>query len=171
MNSKIIIVNVFRWFILLFVQIFLLKNMGFYDLSTPFTYVLFLLLLPFNIPNILLYLIAFGTGLTLDAFYDTMGVHASACVVLAFVRILFISISLNREAHDDPEPSLSYMGFQWFTLYAFLCILAHHFVLFFLEAFRLTDFGYTLIRCGLSCIFTLLLVLLIEFIFYKRTSR
>ncbi|TDG36768.1 rod shape-determining protein MreD [Pedobacter changchengzhani] len=171
MNSRTIIINIVRWVLLLFVQVFLLKNMGFYDLSTPFIYVLFLLLLPFNIPNILLYIIAFGTGLTLDAFYDTMGVHATACVVLAFVRISFIAISLNKDAHDDPEPSLSYMGFQWFALYSLLCIIAHHLVLFFLEAFKLSEIGYTLIRCGLSVIFTVLLILLIEFIFYKRTSR
>lgn len=171
MKSRVVIVNLIRWIVLVFVQIFLLKNMAFYDLSTPFIYVLFLLLLPFNTPNILLYLLAFITGLTLDAFYDTMGVHASACVVLAFVRISFISISLNRDAIDDPEPSLSYMGFQWFTLYAFLCIITHHLVLFFLEAFKLTEISYTLMRCGLSCIFTLILILLVEFIFYKRTSR
>jgi len=171
MSSRLIIINIIRWFILLFVQIFLLKNMGFYDLSTPFIYVLFLLLLPFRIPNILLYLLAFGTGLTLDAFYDTMGVHATACVVLAFVRISFISISLNKDAIDDPEPALSYMGFQWFALYSFLCISTHHLVLFFLETFRLTEIGYTLMRCGISCIFTLGLILLVEFIFYKRTSR
>ena len=171
MNSRLIIVNVIRWFILLFVQIFLLKNMGFYDLSTPFIYVLFILLLPFGIPNIVLYLLAFGTGLTLDTFYDTMGVHATACVVLAFVRISFISISLNKDAIDDPEPSLSYMGFQWFALYAFLCVITHHLVLFFLETFRLTEIGYTLMRCGLSCVLTLLIILLVEFIFYKRTSR
>ncbi|RYG19793.1 MAG: rod shape-determining protein MreD [Chitinophagaceae bacterium] len=171
MNSRLIIVNIIRWFILLFVQIFLLKNMGFYDLSTPFIYVLFILLLPFGIPNILLYALAFATGLTLDAFYDTMGVHATACIVMSFVRISFISISLNRDAIDDPEPSLSYMGFQWFALYALLCVLSHHLVLFFLETFRLTEISYTLMRCGLSCIFTLLIILLVEFIFYKRTSR
>ena len=171
MNSKIVLVNILRWFILLFIQIILLRNLSLYSLSTPFVYILFLLLLPFGIPNIVLYLLAFITGLTLDAFYDTMGVHATACVVLAFVRISFISISLNRDAIDDPEPSLSYMGFQWFSLYAFLCVIAHHLVLFFLETFKVTEIGYTLMRCGLSCIFTLLIILLVEFIFYKRTSR
>jgi len=171
MNSRIIIVNVIRWFILLFVQIFLLKNMGFYDLSTPFIYILFLLLLPFGMPNIVLFLLAFGTGLTLDAFYDTLGVHATACVVLAFVRVSFINISLNRDSIDDPEPSLSYMGFRWFALYALLCVLAHHLVLFFLETFKLTEIAYTLMRCGLSCIFTLLLILLVEFIFFRRRAR
>lgn len=171
MNSRLVIINVVRWCLLLFVQIFLLKNMSFYNLSTPFIYVLFLLLLPFGIPNILLYLLAFITGLTLDAFYDTMGVHTTACVVLAFVRILFISVSLSRDAIDDPEPSLSYMGFRWFFLYSTICVLSHHLFLFFLEAFKLTEISYTLVRCGLSCIFTIVLLLLVEFIFFKRKSR
>eukprot|EP01136_Pigoraptor_vietnamica_P034710 Opistho-1_new@98999 len=134
MNSKTIILNIVRWLVLLFVQIFLLRNLNYYNLSTPFIYVLFLLVLPFGIPNLLLYLIAFGTGLTLDAFYDTLGVHTTACVALAFVRILFISISLNRDAIDEPEPSLGNMGFTWFTIYATLCIFIHHLFVFFLEA-------------------------------------
>jgi len=170
MSSKIILINIFRWLVLLFVQIFLLRNMAFYNLSTPFIYVLFILVLPFNIPNLLLYVIAFITGLTLDAFYDTLGVHTSACIALAFVRILFISVSLNREAIDEPEPSLGNMGFRWFSLYAVLCIFVHHFVLFFLEAFKLTSLSYTLGRTLLSVVFTLFTVLLVEFIFHNRKS-
>ncbi|MCD0488265.1 rod shape-determining protein MreD [Pedobacter sp. MC2016-14] len=171
MNSKIILVNCVRWIILLFVQIFLLRNMSFYDLATPFVYVLFLLLLPFGIPNILLYLIAFGTGLTLDAFYDTIGVHTAACTMLAFVRILFISVSVNRDNFDEPAPTLGNMGFKWFLLYALLCISTHHIVLFLLEAFKFSELGYTLLSCLFSAIFTLVTVILIEFIFYNRKMR
>lgn len=168
MNIKLSILNIIRWFVLLFVQIFLLKNLGFYDLSTPFVYILFIMLLPFGIPNLLLYLLAFATGLTLDAFYDTLGVHATACVVLAFVRISFISISVTRDGFDEPEPSLSQMGFKWFLLYALLCVFSHHLVLFLLETFRLSEIGYTMVRCMLSCIFTLFTIFLVEYLFFKR---
>lgn len=171
MNSRLILTNILRWFILLFVQILLLRNLSFYNLATPFVYVLFLLLLPFNTPNLLLYLIAFGTGLTLDAFYDTLGVHAAACVALAFVRILFISISVNREGFDEPEPTLGNMGFKWFSLYALLCIFSHHLIVFLLEAFKLSELSYTLLRCLMSGAFTWLLIILIEFIFYNRKTR
>ncbi|WP_316772084.1 rod shape-determining protein MreD [Pedobacter frigiditerrae] len=170
MNSKTIFLNIFRWIVLLFVQIFLLRNLSFYNLSTPFVYVLFILVLPFRIPNLLLFLIAFFTGLTLDAFYDTMGVHASACVALALVRILFISVSLNRDAIDEPEPSLGNMGFKWFSIYAVLCIFVHHLVLFFLEAFKLSELAYTLGRSLLSVVFTMFTVLLVEAIFHNRKS-
>lgn len=170
MNSKTILLNIFRWVILLFVQIFLLRNLIFYNLSTPFIYVLFLLVLPFRIPNLLLFIIAFGTGLTIDTFYDTIGVHTTACVALAFVRILFISVSLNRDAIDEPEPSLGNMGIKWFSIYMVLCIFVHHIFVFFLEAFKLNEFYYTLTRSLLSVIFTFFVVLLVEFIFHNRKS-
>jgi len=170
MNSKTIFINIVRWIVLLFVQIFLLRSLSFYNLSTPFIYILFILVLPFRIPNLLLYLIAFGTGLTIDAFYDTLGVHTTACVALALVRILFISVSLNRDSIDEPEPSLGNMGLKWFSIYAVLCILTHHLFVFFLEAFKLTELAYTLGRCLLSAVFTLFIVLLAEFIFHNRKS-
>lgn len=170
MNSKTIFLNIFRWIVLLFVQIFLLRNLSFYNLSTPFVYVLFILVLPFRIPNLLLFIIAFGTGLTMDAFYDTMGVHTTACVALAFVRILFISVSLNRDAIDEPEPSLGNMGFKWFSIYAVLCIFVHHLVVFFLEAFKLSELAYTFGRSLLSVVFTMFTVLLVEAIFHNRKS-
>lgn len=171
MNSKIVLVNVLRWFILLLTQILLLRNLSFYNMATPFVYILFLMLLPFSIPNLFLYLIAFATGLTLDAFYDTLGVNAAACVMLAFVRISFISLTLNRDGFDEPEPTLGNMGFKWFILYAILCVFSHHLVLFFLETFRLAEFSYTLLRCFLSGIFTLFTIILIEFVFYNRKAR
>jgi len=171
MNSKLILINILRWFLLLFIQIILLRNLSFYNLATPFVYVLFLLLLPFGMPNILLYLIAFGTGLSMDAFYDTLGVHAAACVTLVFVRIQFISISVNRDGFDEPEPTLGNMGFKWFSLYSLLCIFSHHLVLFLLEAFKISELSYTLMRCLTSGIFTWFIIILIEFLFYNRRLR
>ncbi len=170
MSGRLLIINLLRWMTLLFVQIFLLRNLAFYNLSTPFVYVLFILILPFQTPNLLLYILAFATGITLDAFYDTLGVHTSACIAMAFVRTLFISISLNRDATDEPEPTLGNMGLRWFSLYAVLCIFVHHLILFFLEAFKLSSWSYTLSRTLLSVVFTLFTVLLVEFIFHNRKS-
>ena len=124
-----------------------------------------------ELPNMLLYIIAFGTGLTLDAFYDTLGVHASACAVLAFVRIQFISVSVNRDGFDEPEPTLGNMGFKWFSLYSLLCIFSHHLVLFVLEAFKISELSYTLMRCLTSGVFSWLIIILIEFLFYNRRLR
>lgn len=170
--SKIIIVNLIRFIVLVFLQVFLLKNVTLYDLSTPYLYILFILLLPFETPNFILFPLAFIIGLTIDAFYDTPGLHAASCVLLAFVRILFISITVQKEGFDnEPEPTLSIMGFRWFLTYALVLTVFHHFFLFNLEVLNLSDLEYTLSRVVLSSIFTVFLMLISGLLFFRRKER
>jgi rod shape-determining protein MreD len=170
--SRAIIINIIRFFVLVFMQVFLLKNVTLYNLSTPYLYILFILLLPFETPNIVLFALSFILGLTIDAFYDTPGLHAASCVILAFVRILFISITVQKDGFDnEPEPTMSNMGFRWFFTYALILTLFHHFFLFNLEVFRFSEIPYTLSRFVLSSIFTVFLMLLVGFLFYRRKER
>jgi len=170
--SRTILINVLRFVILVFMQVFLLKNVTLYNISTPYLYIMFILLLPFEIPNLLLFALSFILGLTIDAFYDTPGLHAASCVLLAFVRILFISITVQKDGFDnEPEPTLSVMGLRWFFTYALILTLAHHFFLFNLEVFRLSEIPYTLSRFVLSSIFTVFLMLLSGLLFYRRKER
>jgi hypothetical protein len=170
--SRTILINLIRFVVLILVQVFLLKNITLYSLSIPYLYILFILLLPFEIPNILLFALAFLAGLVIDAFYDTPGLHASACVLLAFVRILFISITVQKDGFDnDPEPTLSVMGFRWFFTYASILTLFHHFFLFNLEVFRLNEIQYTFTRFILSSIFTVFLMVVTGLLFFRRKER
>lgn len=167
-----IVINVLRFFLLVFIQVFLLKNITLYNLATPYLYILFILLLPFEIPNLLLFAFAFIIGITIDAFYDTPGLHAAACVVLAFVRVLFISITVQKEGFDnEPEPTLSIMGFRWFFTYALVLTAVHHFFLFNLEVFSLSGIEFTLSRVVLSTLFTVFLILISGLLFYRRKER
>ena len=170
--SRVLIFNLIRFVVLILLQAFLLKNISLYNLSVPYLYILFILLLPFETPNLLLFLLSFVLGITIDAFYDTPGLHAAACVVLAFVRVLFISITVQKDGFDnEPEPTLGNMGFRWFFTYAAVLILFHHFFLFNLEVFRLSELQYTLLRFLSSSVFTLFLVLISSFLFYRRKER
>jgi len=170
--SKVILINLLRFIVLVFIQVFLLKNIAVYNLSTPYLYILFILLLPFETPNVLLFALAFITGLTVDAFYDTPGLHAASCTVLALVRILFISITVQKEGFDnEPEPTLSIMGFRWFFTYALVLTFIHHFFLFNLEAFSLSQIPYTLGRFILSSVFTVFLMLISGLLFFRRRER
>jgi len=105
-------------------------------------------------------------------FYNTPGLHAASCVLLAFVRILFISITVQKEGFDnEPEPTLSVMGFRWFFTYALILTLFHHFFLFNLEVFRFSEIQYTLTRVVLSTIFTVFLMLVSGLLFYRSKER
>jgi len=170
--SRAIIINMLRFIALVFIQVFLLKNISLYDLSTPYLYILFILLLPFETPNIVLFALSFIIGLTIDTFYDTPGLHTAACVLLAFARVLFISITVQKEGFDnEPEPTLSIMGFRWFFTYTLILTLLHHFFLFILEVFRFEEIQHTLTRALLSSIFTVFLILISGLLFYKSKER
>ncbi|GAC1301237.1 MAG: rod shape-determining protein MreD [Mucilaginibacter sp.] len=169
---KAVFVNLIRFVVLVFLQVFLLKNITLYNLSTPYLYILFILLLPFETPNVLLFVLAFILGITIDAFYDTPGLHAAACVLLAFVRILFISITVQKDGFDnEPEPTLSIMGLRWFFTYALVLTLFHHFFLFNLEAFNISELQYMIGRVIMSTLFTVFLMLMSGLLFFRRKER
>jgi len=170
--SKHIFINLLRFIVLVFVQVFLLKNISLYNLATPYLYILFILLLPFQTPNVLLFALAFIMGLTIDGFYDTPGLHAASCVILAFVRIVFINLTVPKEGFDnEPEPTLGIMGFRWFFTYILTLTLFHHFFLFSIEAFSFSEIQYTISRFLLSSLFTIVLILMSGLLFYRRKER
>jgi uncharacterized membrane protein len=170
--SNNLIGNIVRFIVLVLLQVGLLKNIGYYNLVSPFPYILFILLLPFRINNFFLYLLAFLTGLTIDAFYDSIGVHAAACIALAWFRIFFHSITLDIDDQESSKtPSWGNMGFKWFVTYVTFGTITHHLALFFVEVFSFENIGNTLMSILLSSIFTIILILIIGIVTYQRKSR
>jgi rod shape-determining protein MreD len=66
----------------------------------PILYYLFILWLPFSLNRFSLLLIAFVTGLMLDYFTQTPGLHAAACVLIAYVRPFIISILIPKDTAE-----------------------------------------------------------------------
>ncbi len=170
--AKILAYNLVRFVVLIALQVFLFKNIGYYNFATPFPYILFILLIPVGTPNFLLFLLAFLTGLTVDAFYDTLGVNAAACAALAWGRILLVRITLQTDHYENYiTPLWGNVPFRWYFLYITTLTLFHHSVLFMMEVFSFHQFHYTLIRIFLSCIFTVVIILLFSLLFYRKKQR
>ena len=170
--GSVIIINIVRFIVMVLLQVVLFKNIGYYNVATTYPYIFFLFLLPIGLPNLLLFLICFLTGLTIDAFYDSVGVHAAACVGLALFRIFFHKITIDVELKESfNTPSLGVMGTKWFLSYVFFGAVVHHFFLFLIETFTFSNFLYTLASTILSSIFTTCIILLMSLLVYKRKSR
>jgi rod shape-determining protein MreD len=128
---------------------------------------MFILLLPIEIPSWLLLLLSFVTGLTIDFFSGSPGMHTSATVLAGFVRPYVLRIVSPKDGYESgSDPSMIIYGFRWFFLYALLIVLIHHTTLFYLEVFRFADFFRTMLRVFLSTLFSMMFILLIEF--YRR---
>ena len=81
-----------NFILLVFLQVFILNNIQFSGYINPYIYVLFILILPFEIPSWFLIIIAFFLGLTIDLFSHTVGMHSSATVFMAFLRPYVLKI-------------------------------------------------------------------------------
>ena len=164
--------NIFRFIILVLFQVLILDNIEAGGYLNPFLYILFILMLPFETPDWLVLLLGFFIGLTIDMFTDTLGMHTSASVFAAFIRKFILRIIAPRDGYEASfKPTFRQMGFSWFLAYASILIFAHHFMLFFLEIFRLSDFFFTFLKVIFSSVFTLLLVFVAQMLFQTPRDR
>jgi rod shape-determining protein MreD len=150
-------------------QLLVLNNINLGGYINPFIYILFIILLPFNTPGWLLLILGFFTGLTMDSFSNTLGMHSSATLFLCFIRPYVISIISTSENTDKASsPNLSSNGLEWFIRYSLILIVAHHIVLFYLEAFTFAHFFLTLARVLISSATTFVFILLSQFFFFNK---
>ena len=163
---------IFRFIVLIAVQVLVLNHVEISGYINPFLYVLFILMLPVRIPRLLLLITAFATGLCVDLFTNTAGMHAAACVMMAFLRPGWLKIIAPRDGYDvEAVPSVKRFGFQWFIIYSSVMVLVHHVALFYIEVFRFSEFFTTLTRALLSTAVTLLLIIITQYLFTKAEER
>jgi cell shape-determining protein MreD len=163
-----VIKNSIRFIVLVLLQVLIVQNirLGSYIILLP--YVLFILLLPFETPKLMVLLYAFITGLTIDMFYDTAGMHAAACTLIGFSRYYVLKLLSPREGYEPGQtPNIDSMGSVWFITYSLIIIFIHHLFFFYLEIFRFNEFFKTLLRVFLSTIGTFCFVYVVQFLFYK----
>lgn len=160
---------VIMFVVLVLLQALLLNNIQFSGYVNPYLYVLFILLLPFETPRYLLLFLGFFLGLSIDIFSNTPGMHASATTFMAFLRPSTIDLISSRDNVDaTSSPRLTLMGFGWFMRYTLLLVVAHHLFLFFVEAFSVNAFIHTLTRSLLSAAFTIILIIISQFLIFKE---
>lgn len=167
--SKQIFINVFNFILLVVLQILVFDNIQLFGFINPYVYVLFILLLPLETPRWLLLVLAFILGYTIDYFSHTIGLNIAATVFVAYLRPKLISLIIPKlEPGPDIKIGIKVFGFKSFLLYSSILVLIHHFTLFFLEIFRLTDFLSTTKRAFFSSIFTIFLIIISQYFIYTK---
>ncbi len=167
-----ILKNIGRFVFLVLLQGLILNDVNLWQgMAIPYLYILFLLMLPLETPRWLELLIGLALGLTMDMFTNTLGIHASACVLVAYIRPLYLNAIAPRDGYEyGQRASIKDFGLSWFIKYAAVLILIHHFWLFFVEVYSLKGFFNTLLRVVLSAAFTLLLTIISQYLIMTRRS-
>ena len=157
--------------VLVLVQVLILNNIQFSGFVNPYVYILFILLLPFTIPGYMLLGLSFLLGISVDIFNNTPGVHAGATVLLGFLRPGIAELISSREMIEKGNsPNMKQLGFASFLKYTIIAVFIHHLFLFYAEAFSFDGFFHTLLRCILSSVFSVVLILASQFILFKNVE-
>lgn len=166
MTSRTVFFNIVRFFFLILLQVLILNHVNLGGYINPLFYIYFILLLPFSISKGVMLISSFLLGLGVDIFTNTIGLNAASCVIMAFARPFVInSISSGPEGLIGDTPALKNQGIKWFLYYTIILVLIHHTFLFFLEIFRFIEFFRTFLRVVLSSTFTIILILISEYVF------
>jgi hypothetical protein len=116
----------------------------------------------------LLLLSSFFLGLSVDYFSGVPGIHAAASVFMAYARPGVIKlVGLRDDMAPGVEPGIKYFGALWFITYSFILVFLHHIFLFYIEVFRFNEFFITLFRAFVSTLVTVLLVMVVQYLFYR----
>lgn len=162
MNS-ILFVNIFRFLLLLAVQIIVFNNMNFLGYVSPYPYILFIILYPVNSNKSGLLLASFLLGLIMDIFSNSGGIHSTACLILAYCRPYLFKFSFGLSYEYQTVKLNDVLTPERFS-FILLSVLIHHIVLFILEAFKISFFFDILFRTILSTIFTIIICIIIIYL-------
>jgi rod shape-determining protein MreD len=155
--------------ILILFQVLVLNHIQFSGYVNPYVYIMIVLLLPSLTPSWLVLVTSFLSGLVIDLFCGSPGMHASATLLAGFSRPYVLRLISPSDGYESGSNlSMAVYGVRWFIIYTLLIVLIHHTALFFLEVFRFADFFRTILRILLSSFFTIGFILLIE---YYRKRR
>ncbi len=171
--NKLIQSNILRFILILLFQVLVCKGINLNQGSFQYFHVLFypiaILLLPVDMPKPYVLLSAFVLGIMVDIFYDSLGVHASASVFLAYARSYILRILEPRGGYSVKTMGLGNMEFSWFISYVSISMVIFLAVYFSMDAFSFVYFGRIVLNTLFSFILSVSLILIYQVIFRSRT--
>ena len=161
----------FIYFLLYVVaQVLLFKRLILFDgTSFCFLYVAFILLLPVETNKLLLMVIGFLLGFTIDIFYDSLGIHALALVTVSYLRNYWLNSITPQGGYDAGTSPAITNGVQWFLVYSVPMVFVHLALLFFVEAGGFGMFWFTMLKIMASLVFTIGVMLMLQFFSVPRS--
>ena len=123
------ILHIFQFFLLLFLQSFLLNNINLFGFINPNLYLLFIIIYRLDGNPTLLIIIGFVMGLLLDLLTQGSGGHTIATLTIAFLRLSIIKFSFGVN-YDVPMGMIKGSLLRQRLLYFMLMVVIHHLVLY-----------------------------------------
>ena len=159
---------VIHFLILLLIQLTILVNVQLHSYMYINIYILIIYILPYRLRNATILFFGFFLGLFIDLANNTMGIHAAATTLIAYIRPRLLMLTSNREQIDDIQGKQKISDFGWFFKYILISTAVFNVVLILGEAFSIQNFLITLLRIICSTVASIFFILLYYFIALKK---
>lgn len=156
-------------FVFLILQIPFLYKLVLFDQAFGFFYVGFILFFPYGYNRSVSMGAAFLSGLIIDMFSNTPGIHASACVLIAFVKDGWFQLVIG--ADDDVDLSWNELKVWGSLKYLLPLIFLHHFLIFTIENGGFSAFGILFGKILYSSIYSFIIVFGLSFLMAPKARR
>ena len=162
MNSSLFF-NLFRFIILLSLQVIVFNNINLFGFISPFPYILFIILYPVNGNKSGLLVASFLLGIILDMFSNSGGIHTTASLLLAYFRPSIFKFAFGVSYEYQTIKLNDTLTPERFS-FLLVAVVLHHLVLFIFESFQFSLLWDILIRTLLSIIVTLVICIIIIYL-------
>lgn len=138
-------------------------------MATPLVYIIFVLRFRRGTSKVLIMVLSFILGLSVDIFSNTPGLAATAMTLIGCLQPYVLELFLRREDEPDLIPSVHALGFMSYLTYA-LILLSVYCIYYFL-LYILPGYGEWLqwfLCSASSLLLTLAIILAVEYSKNKR---
>ena len=163
------ILHIFQFFLLLFLQSFLLNNINLFGFINPNLYLLFIIIYRLDGNPTLLIIIGFVMGLLLDLLTQGSGGHTIATLTIAFLRLPIIKFSFGVN-YDVPMGMIKGSLLRQRLLYFMLMVVIHHLVLYSIVYFSFDNTILILKNTLFTSFFTFIMVFISLGLFREKND-
>ncbi|HOZ97057.1 MAG TPA: rod shape-determining protein MreD [Niabella sp.] len=163
--------NIIRFVLFVFLQVYVLDKMPrLHQFISPYIYFLYILWLPFFTKRGWVIILGLFLGLSIDYYSVTPGLHAAACVLIAYLRPFVINLFAPKDATEFSykEPSSKAMGWSAYLLYALILSFFHNSYLLFLEWLSFGSFIEFLMKVIITTAISMVMIGIAELIFPRK---
>lgn len=156
MNNQIKIA--FQFFLLVLLQVLLFNKIRLFGYLNPIIYIIFIFTYPLQKEKGTFLLLSFLLGLSIDIFSNSGGSNAAATLFIAFLRLPILKLIEDNNEIDFILFNFKKLNFFQALTYLFLLTFIHHFILFFLEFYKIKGFLNILSTSFQTTIFSVIII-------------
>lgn len=169
MNPSLIFKYLLSFVLLVILQITIFFHTSIFSVAFCYIYVSLVIFLPLSINRSWLMTIALLLGITIDIFYNTLGINAFACVTLAFFRNKMFYLFLGSSDFDENSPiSIANTNISVFIPYVTTMLFMHNLQIFLLVNLDNGNYLYAIYGSVLSTLLTLFVIVIGEYLFFRN---